>query len=103
MPTIAIEGSMIMVAYSSVTETYVTADGTMNYKHIWTRFSYDLGETWVISTTYKVIIFSISMMNVFILFLLIKLMVQELSSLSIKLTTFQDYILTKTMTLLSTG
>jgi hypothetical protein len=46
MPTIAIEGSMIMVAYSSVTETYVTADGTMNYKHIWTRFSYDLGETW---------------------------------------------------------
>jgi hypothetical protein len=46
MPTIAINGSMIMVAYSSVTETYVTADGTMNYKHIWTRYSYDKGSTW---------------------------------------------------------
>lgn len=46
MPAIAISGNMIMIAYSSVTETFVTADGTMNYKHIWTRWSYDLGQTW---------------------------------------------------------
>lgn len=46
MPTIAINGNMIAMAYSSVTETYVTADGTMNYKHIWMRFSYDKGQTW---------------------------------------------------------
>ncbi len=46
MPTISIQGSMIMLAYSSVTETFLTADGGMNYKHIWTRYSYDLGQTW---------------------------------------------------------
>ncbi|NCC73060.1 MAG: T9SS type A sorting domain-containing protein [Sphingobacteriia bacterium] len=46
MPTIAINGNMIALAYASVTETFVTADGTLNYKHIWARFSYDLGETW---------------------------------------------------------
>jgi len=46
MPTIAINGNMIALAYASVTETFVTTDATMNYKHIWTRFSYDLGETW---------------------------------------------------------
>lgn len=46
MPSIAINGGMIALAYASTTETFVTADGTMNYKHIWTRFSYDLGETW---------------------------------------------------------
>jgi hypothetical protein len=46
MPTIAINGGMIALAYASVTETFVTADETMNYHHIWTRFSYDLGQTW---------------------------------------------------------
>jgi len=46
MPTIAINGNMIMIAYSSVTETFVTADGTQNYRHIWTRYSYDKGQTW---------------------------------------------------------
>ncbi len=45
-PTIAVNGSMIAVAYSSVTETFVTADGTQNYRHIWARFSYDKGQTW---------------------------------------------------------
>ncbi len=46
MPTIAIKGSMIALVYSSVTETFVTADETQNYKHLWSRFSYDLGQTW---------------------------------------------------------
>ncbi len=46
MPTIAINGPMVALAYSSVTETFTTADGAQNYKHIWTRFSYDSGETW---------------------------------------------------------
>ncbi|MBE0638532.1 MAG: T9SS type A sorting domain-containing protein [Bacteroidales bacterium] len=46
MPTIAIHDGMIALAYASTTETYVTADGLYNYKHIWTRFSYDLGQTW---------------------------------------------------------
>ncbi|MBE0638535.1 MAG: T9SS type A sorting domain-containing protein [Bacteroidales bacterium] len=46
MPSIAIHGNMIALAYSSTTETFITADGMYNYKHIWTRFSYDLGQTW---------------------------------------------------------
>jgi len=46
MPTIAINDNNIIVAFASATETFVTADGTMNYKHIWTRNSYDLGQTW---------------------------------------------------------
>jgi hypothetical protein len=46
MPTIAINGNMIALAYASVTETFTTADGLYNYHHIWTRFSYDLGQTW---------------------------------------------------------
>jgi hypothetical protein len=46
MPTIAINGDMMALAYASTTETFVTADETQNYKHIWTRFSYDLGQTW---------------------------------------------------------
>ncbi len=46
MPSIAINGNMIGLVFSSVTETYLTADGGYNYKHTWTRFSYDLGQTW---------------------------------------------------------
>ncbi|MBE0638533.1 MAG: T9SS type A sorting domain-containing protein [Bacteroidales bacterium] len=46
MPTIAIYDNYIALVYSSVTETFVTADGTMNYKHLWLRQSYDLGQTW---------------------------------------------------------
>lgn len=46
MPTIAIHDGMIALAYASTTETFVTADGLYNFKHIWTRFSYDLGQTW---------------------------------------------------------
>jgi hypothetical protein len=46
MPTIAINGGMIALAYASTTETFVTADETQNYKHIWMRYSYDLGQTW---------------------------------------------------------
>lgn len=46
MPTIAINGNHIMIAFASTTETFVTADGILNYKHIWTRSSYDLGQTW---------------------------------------------------------
>jgi hypothetical protein len=46
MPTIATYGSMIAIAYASATETYTTADGLYNYHHIWTRFSYDYGQTW---------------------------------------------------------
>jgi hypothetical protein len=46
MPTIAINGNMIALAYASVTETFTTTDGLYNYHHIWTRFSYDLGQTW---------------------------------------------------------
>jgi hypothetical protein len=32
--------------YIGTGELVAIHDGTMNYKHIWTRFSYDLGETW---------------------------------------------------------
>lgn len=46
MPTIAIVNGLIKIAYASVTETFVTADGLYNYHHIWTRHSYDMGETW---------------------------------------------------------
>ncbi len=46
MPTIMIHNNMIALAYASVTETFVTADGLYNYHHIWVRFSYDLGQTW---------------------------------------------------------
>jgi hypothetical protein len=46
MPTIATYGSMIAIAYASATETYTTTDGLYNYHHIWTRFSYDYGQTW---------------------------------------------------------
>jgi hypothetical protein len=46
MPTIALNGSMIAIAYASATETFVTAEGDLNYHHIWTRFSYDFGQTW---------------------------------------------------------
>jgi hypothetical protein len=46
MPTIAIDGNDIMVAFSSVTETYITADGLRNYRHIWIINSLDLGNTW---------------------------------------------------------
>lgn len=46
MPTLAIQGNMITLVYASVTETFVTADGTKNYKHLWTRTSYNLGQTW---------------------------------------------------------
>lgn len=50
MPTIAIDGNMILLAYASTTETFVTPDGTMNYKHIWIRPSFDLGQTWGVFT-----------------------------------------------------
>ncbi|HNV49867.1 MAG TPA: T9SS type A sorting domain-containing protein [Bacteroidales bacterium] len=46
MPTVAVNGNMVAVAFSSVTETYITADGVYNYKRIWNRFSYDKGQTW---------------------------------------------------------
>lgn len=46
MPTIAVNGPMIALAYSSVTEMFMTADEIYNYKRIWTRFSYDYGQTW---------------------------------------------------------
>jgi len=47
MPTLAINSDGIMaVAFSSVTETYVTPDGLQNYKHIWARASADNGVTW---------------------------------------------------------
>ncbi|MFP4471699.1 MAG: hypothetical protein ACLFPE_13530, partial [Bacteroidales bacterium] len=46
MPQLAINGNWIMLVYSSTTETFVTADGALNYKHIWARSSYDLGQTW---------------------------------------------------------
>jgi hypothetical protein len=46
MPTIAVHNNMVALAYASATETYTTADGLYNYHHIWTRFSYDYGQTW---------------------------------------------------------
>jgi hypothetical protein len=46
MPTITIDGTVIAVFYASTTETFVTADGLQNYKHIWARTSPDLGYTW---------------------------------------------------------
>ena len=46
MPTIAIEDGMIQLIYSSVTETFVTIDGTMNYKHLWARYSAGPGQFW---------------------------------------------------------
>jgi len=46
MPTITIDGNVIAVFYASTTETFVTADGLQNYKHIWARTSPDLGYTW---------------------------------------------------------
>jgi len=46
MPTIAVNGNMIALVYSSVTETFLTADGVLNYKRLWARFSYDKGQTW---------------------------------------------------------
>jgi hypothetical protein len=46
MPTIAINGSMIAMAYSSVTEGELTPLDEYNYRRIFTRFSYDLGLTW---------------------------------------------------------
>jgi hypothetical protein len=47
MPTITIdENGVIAVAYSSVTETYVTSSGMYNYRHTWVRTSPDLGVTW---------------------------------------------------------
>lgn len=46
MPSIAIYDSWVFVVYSSVTETFMTADGAQNYKHIWNRSSYDLGQNW---------------------------------------------------------
>ena len=47
MPSIAFgpEGD-IAVAYASTTETFVTADGLQNYKHIWLSISPDTGYTW---------------------------------------------------------
>ncbi len=47
MPSIAFgpEGD-IAVAYASTTETFVTADGLQNYKHIWLSISPDMGYTW---------------------------------------------------------
>jgi hypothetical protein len=46
MPTIMTHGSMIALAYACPTHEFVTTDGLYNYHHIWTRFSYDLGQTW---------------------------------------------------------
>ncbi len=49
-PTLAIKGNMMVLGYSSVTETYLTSDGAYNYKHIWVRASYDLGNSWEMFT-----------------------------------------------------
>jgi hypothetical protein len=46
MPTIMTHGSMIALAYACPTHGFLTTDGLYNYHHIWTRFSYDLGQTW---------------------------------------------------------
>lgn len=47
MPTITIdENGVIAVAFSSVTETFVTSSGLYNYRHTWVRTSPDLGFTW---------------------------------------------------------
>jgi hypothetical protein len=46
MPTIAINSSMVALVYASVTHGFVTTDGLYNYHHLWSRFSYDLGQTW---------------------------------------------------------
>jgi len=36
----------IYLLYSSITETFVNAPGTQNYRHIWARGSADGGDTW---------------------------------------------------------
>ncbi len=47
MPTITIDDNgVIAVAYSSVTETFVTSSGLYNYRHTWVRTSPDCGITW---------------------------------------------------------
>ncbi len=46
MPSIAVCDGEIMVAFSSVTETYMTPDGQQNYKHVWVRYSYSNGNFW---------------------------------------------------------
>lgn len=46
-PTLTItDDGIIAVAFSSVTEGYANVLGNMNYRHIWTRISPDLGNTW---------------------------------------------------------
>lgn len=45
MPTITIYDNLLLVGYASTTETFVTADGLQNYKHIWIR-SHSLGSGW---------------------------------------------------------
>lgn len=47
MPYLVIDDAgVVYLAYSSATETFVTQDGTLNYRHIWMRTSPDLGVTW---------------------------------------------------------
>lgn len=47
MPDIIIyEQGIIYVAYASTTETFVTIEGDLNFKHIWMRTSPDGGTTW---------------------------------------------------------
>ncbi len=45
MPTVVIyDNSHINIVWSSITETY--DNGTANYRHLWTRSSFDGGDTW---------------------------------------------------------
>jgi hypothetical protein len=47
MPYLVIDDNgIIYLAYSSATETFLTQDGTLNYRHIWMRTSFDNGVTW---------------------------------------------------------
>lgn len=46
MPTLMTHNNMIALAYSCPTHGFLTHNNWYNYRHIWTRFSYDLGETW---------------------------------------------------------
>ena len=44
MPQLVLDGNNIYLVYSSMTETYDNTE--KNYRHIWARYSEDLGETW---------------------------------------------------------
>ncbi len=46
MPTLMTHDNMIALAYSCPTHGFLTPNELYNYRHIWTRFSYDLGQTW---------------------------------------------------------